>query len=120
MSCDILSASDWCHLLIHFSILVIGNEQQRLRQDSEPAQSQSVFRPVPVISPDVTGLRSVWIDPLKYSRHTDLTPGGSSGGESALIAVHGSPLGIGTDIGGSIVRISRDLSCVCDRAVPTL
>jgi len=32
----------------------------------------------------------------------DLTPGGSSGGESALIAFHGSPLGIGTDIGGSI------------------
>ncbi|KAI0931510.1 hypothetical protein AcW1_001101 [Taiwanofungus camphoratus] len=31
-----------------------------------------------------------------------LTPGGSSGGESALIAVHGSPMGIGTDIGGSI------------------
>ncbi|KAI5120833.1 hypothetical protein M0805_007020 [Coniferiporia weirii] len=32
----------------------------------------------------------------------DLTPGGSSGGESALIALHGSPMGIGTDIGGSI------------------
>ncbi|KZT08664.1 amidase [Laetiporus sulphureus 93-53] len=31
-----------------------------------------------------------------------LTPGGSSGGESALIALHGSPMGIGTDIGGSI------------------
>ncbi|EIW87017.1 acetamidase [Coniophora puteana RWD-64-598 SS2] len=31
-----------------------------------------------------------------------LTPGGSSGGESALIACHGSPLGVGTDIGGSI------------------
>lgn len=31
-----------------------------------------------------------------------LTPGGSSGGESSLIAVHGSPMGIGTDIGGSI------------------
>ncbi|KIJ54341.1 hypothetical protein M422DRAFT_25260 [Sphaerobolus stellatus SS14] len=31
-----------------------------------------------------------------------LTPGGSSGGESALIAMRGSPLGIGTDIGGSI------------------
>ncbi|KZT27702.1 amidase [Neolentinus lepideus HHB14362 ss-1] len=31
-----------------------------------------------------------------------LSPGGSSGGESALIALHGSPLGIGTDIGGSI------------------
>ncbi|KAG8902186.1 hypothetical protein FRB99_004792 [Tulasnella sp. 403] len=32
----------------------------------------------------------------------NLSPGGSSGGESTLIAVHGSPLGVGTDIGGSI------------------
>ncbi|KAM3077271.1 hypothetical protein ACMFMF_005179 [Clarireedia jacksonii] len=32
----------------------------------------------------------------------NLTPGGSSGGEAALIAMHGSILGIGTDIGGSI------------------
>ncbi|PVF96059.1 amidase [Serendipita vermifera] len=31
-----------------------------------------------------------------------LSSGGSSGGESALIASHGSPLGVGTDIGGSI------------------
>ncbi|KAI0361660.1 general amidase [Trametes cingulata] len=31
-----------------------------------------------------------------------LTPGGSSGGESALISMHGSPLGVGSDIGGSI------------------
>ncbi|KAG9010311.1 hypothetical protein FRB94_010661 [Tulasnella sp. JGI-2019a] len=31
-----------------------------------------------------------------------LSPGGSSGGESALIAARGSPMGIGTDIGGSI------------------
>lgn len=31
-----------------------------------------------------------------------LTSGGSSGGESALIAFKGSPLGIGTDIGGSL------------------
>ena len=30
------------------------------------------------------------------------SPGGSSGGEGGLIASHGSPLGIGTDIGGSI------------------
>ena len=30
------------------------------------------------------------------------TPGGSSGGETALLAAHGSPLGIGTDVGGSI------------------
>ncbi|KAH6643147.1 amidase signature domain-containing protein [Boeremia exigua] len=31
-----------------------------------------------------------------------LTSGGSSGGESALIAFGGSPLGVGTDIGGSL------------------
>ncbi|EWC44431.1 hypothetical protein DRE_06799 [Drechslerella stenobrocha 248] len=31
-----------------------------------------------------------------------LTPGGSSGGESALIAMRGSLLGVGSDIGGSI------------------
>lgn len=33
--------------------------------------------------------------------NTALTPGGSSGGESALQALRGSPLGIGSDIGGS-------------------
>jgi amidase len=32
-------------------------------------------------------------------RNRTLTPGGSSGGESALIAFGGSPLGVGTDIG---------------------
>lgn len=31
-----------------------------------------------------------------------VTAGGSTGGEGALIAMHGSPLGVGTDIGGSI------------------
>ncbi|KAI0180101.1 amidase [Hypoxylon sp. FL1284] len=31
-----------------------------------------------------------------------LTSGGSSGGESALVAFAGSPLGVGTDIGGSL------------------
>ncbi|WPH03508.1 Hypothetical protein R9X50_00638800 [Acrodontium crateriforme] len=31
-----------------------------------------------------------------------LTAGGSSGGEGALVAMHGSPLGVGTDVGGSI------------------
>lgn len=30
------------------------------------------------------------------------TPGGSSGGEAAIIAAHGSPLGLGNDLGGSI------------------
>jgi amidase len=34
--------------------------------------------------------------------NTRLTSGGSSGGEAALIAMRGSPMGIGTDIGGSI------------------
>ncbi|KAL0959790.1 hypothetical protein HGRIS_011476 [Hohenbuehelia grisea] len=35
-----------------------------------------------------------------YNRR--LTPGGSSGGEGALLALKGSPLGVGTDIGGSV------------------
>ncbi|EEH35611.2 acetamidase [Paracoccidioides lutzii Pb01] len=35
-------------------------------------------------------------------RHRLFTSGGSSGGESALIAFGGSPLGVGTDIGGSL------------------
>ncbi|KAK5081931.1 hypothetical protein LTR70_008621 [Exophiala xenobiotica] len=44
---------------------------------------------------------NVWgecINPL----HKKLSPGGSSGGEGALIAFKASPLGIGTDIGGSV------------------
>ncbi|KAI5868167.1 amidase [Durotheca rogersii] len=35
-------------------------------------------------------------------RRRGLTSGGSSGGESALVAFRGSPLGVGTDIGGSL------------------
>ncbi|KAH8892522.1 amidase [Thozetella sp. PMI_491] len=34
--------------------------------------------------------------------NTLLTPGGSCGGEGALLAFRGSPLGIGTDVGGSL------------------
>lgn len=34
--------------------------------------------------------------------HKGVSPGGSSGGEGALIAFKASPLGVGTDIGGSI------------------
>jgi amidase len=46
-------------------------------------------------------------DNLVYGRSNnpydlERSPGGSSGGESAIIAAGGSPLGIGTDIGGSI------------------
>lgn len=35
-------------------------------------------------------------------QHTMLGAGGSSGGEGALLAMRGSPLGIGSDIGGSV------------------
>ncbi|CDO93833.1 unnamed protein product [Kluyveromyces dobzhanskii CBS 2104] len=35
-------------------------------------------------------------------RSTKLSPGGSSGGESATVGMHGSIMGVGTDIGGSI------------------
>lgn len=35
-------------------------------------------------------------------RNRNLSSGGSSGGEGALIGLRGSPLGVGTDIGGSI------------------
>ncbi|KAM8789460.1 fatty-acid amide hydrolase 1-like [Rhynchonycteris naso] len=40
------------------------------------------------------------------------TPGGSSGGEGALIAAGGSPLGLGTDIGGSI-RFPSSFCGIC-------
>jgi amidase len=35
-----------------------------------------------------------------------LSSGGSSGGEGALIAARGSPLGVGTDIGGDHIRVA--------------
>lgn len=41
-----------------------------------------------------------------------LTPGGSSGGEGALIRMKGSILGVGTDIGGSI-RIPSSFCGLC-------
>lgn len=37
-----------------------------------------------------------------HPQNRSMTSGGSSGGESALIAMRGSPLGVGTDIGGSL------------------
>ncbi|KAF2994002.1 hypothetical protein E8E13_002387 [Curvularia kusanoi] len=45
-----------------------------------------------------SNLYGVTVNPYNSS----LTPGGSSGGEGALIALRGSCLGIGSDVGGSI------------------
>ncbi|KAL5360321.1 amidase signature domain-containing protein [Aspergillus floccosus] len=42
-------------------------------------------------------------------RNPDCTPGGSTGGEGALLALHGSLFGLGTDIGGS-VRIPQGIN----------
>lgn len=39
-----------------------------------------------------------------YNRN--LSSGGSSGGESALLALRGAALGVGTDVGGSIRNLS--------------
>jgi amidase len=44
---------------------------------------------------------NVWGE-CRNALHKGLSPGGSSGGEGALIAFKASPLGVGTDIGGSI------------------
>ncbi|XP_029804891.1 fatty-acid amide hydrolase 1 isoform X2 [Suricata suricatta] len=48
------------------------------------------------------------LNPLKSSK----SPGGSSGGEGALIGGGGSPLGLGTDIGGSI-RFPSSFCGIC-------
>ncbi|EAW08620.1 amidase [Aspergillus clavatus NRRL 1] len=42
-------------------------------------------------------------------RNPVFTPGGSTGGEAALLALHGSIFGLGTDIGGSI-RIPQSIN----------
>lgn len=44
--------------------------------------------------------------------HLQKTPGGSSGGEGALIGAGGSVLGLGSDIGGSI-RIPSSFCGIC-------
>lgn len=44
---------------------------------------------------------NVWGETIN-AYHSGTSAGGSSGGEGALLAMKGSPLGVGTDIGGSI------------------
>lgn len=51
-----------------------------------------------MIAETVSNANGRTLNPL----NTKTTSGGSSGGESALIAMRGSPVGVGTDIGGSI------------------
>jgi fatty acid amide hydrolase len=46
------------------------------------------------------------------------TPGGSSGGEAALVASSGSPLGLGTDIGGSVRVPAHFCGLAALRATP--
>lgn len=55
--------------------------------------------PVAMMMPET--MNHVWgttVNPFNRK----LSSGGSSGGEAALIALHGSPVGVGSDIGGSI------------------
>lgn len=40
-------------------------------------------------------------------RNRNLTCGGSSGGEGALVAMKGSPLGVGSDVGGYGLRVLK-------------
>ncbi|SLM36454.1 vitamin d3 hydroxylase-associated protein [Lasallia pustulata] len=56
---------------------------------------------VPVAMMMMESINNVWGE-TRNPYHTGLSAGGSSGGEAALIAMRGSPLGVGTDIGGSI------------------
>lgn len=45
-----------------------------------------------------SGLYGVTVNP----HNRNLTPGGSSGGEGAILGIRGSCMGVGTDIGGSV------------------
>ncbi|KAI4165529.1 MAG: hypothetical protein LQ342_000941 [Letrouitia transgressa] len=56
---------------------------------------------IPVAMMMIETINNVWGETCNPF-HTGLSPGGSSGGESALLAMRGSPLGIGSDIGGSV------------------
>lgn len=60
-----------------------------------------------MIAESVNNVFGRTVNPL--NRNT--TSGGSSGGESALIAMGGSPLGVGTDIGMSFLPCSFLSGC---------
>jgi amidase len=52
--------------------------------------------------------RSAWGATLN-PWNVDLVPGGSTGGEGALLAMRGSPIGVGSDIGGSVRSVGHCL-----------
>ena len=88
-----------------------GLYARRQRRASEDALTVSRLRRTGAIALGVTNLSELcmWMesDNPVYGRTSnpyDLgrTVGGSSGGEGAIIAAGGSPMGIGSDIGGSI------------------
>ncbi|KAH8601227.1 acetamidase-like protein [Bisporella sp. PMI_857] len=56
---------------------------------------------VPVAMMMMETISNVWGE-TNGAYHSGTTCGGSSGGEGVLLAMRGSPLGVGTDIGGSI------------------
>ncbi|KAL2044124.1 hypothetical protein ABVK25_012455 [Lepraria finkii] len=70
---------------------------------------------VPVAMMMAESINHVWGE-SRNPLHKYLTCGGSSGGEGAIIAFKASPLGIGTDIGGSIRIPSRILCLVWAQA----
>lgn len=60
---------------------------------------------IPPLTADLARSLGLPIEPgylMNPLRPNHLSPGGSSGGEAALLAMRGAPLGLGTDIGGSI------------------
>ena len=62
---------------------------------------------VPVAMMMAETINNVWGE-TRNPLHKRLSPGGSSGGESALIAFKASPLGVGTDIGKFITEQVKD------------
>ncbi|WP_219118243.1 amidase [Janthinobacterium sp. UMAB-56] len=72
-----------------------------------PAQDATVVRRLRQAGGIVLAKSAVLVESEMYGRvcnphHVGASPGGSSSGEAALIAAYASPLGIGSDSGGSI------------------
>ncbi|XP_059474942.1 fatty-acid amide hydrolase 2-A-like [Neocloeon triangulifer] len=89
-----------------FGLILRKNE--RAAVDAEVTKSMRTAGAIPFVLTNIPEL-SMWYETrcnvygqTNNPYDTNRTVGGSSGGESSLISACGSPLGIGTDIGGSI------------------